>query len=277
MDKAAVIGCPIAHSLSPKLHQYWIEKYGISGTYEAVEIKSDNLEEGVKGLIDHGYTGFNVTIPHKEAIVPLVDDIDDFARLIGAVNTVVINNGKLLGKNTDAYGFIENIRQQVHDIDFVGKKALVLGAGGAARAVIVGLLKENVATVCITNRTIEKAQALANEFQPVGECEVIPWEEKEVKLQEMDLVINTTSLGMDHFPPLDFNLSSLSEKAVVVDIVYKPLETKLLKEAKEKGVKAVDGLGMLLYQAVPAFEAWFNIKPEVTPELRKYILSEGGR
>lgn len=270
MIKAAVIGDPIGHSKSPLIHGYWIEKYGLEGSYEAIQVSSNALKEKVKSLVDQGYTGFNVTIPHKEAIMALCDEVDATALAIGAVNAVTIQDGFVTGYNTDAFGFIENILQARPGFDFEKGPAFVLGAGGAARAVIYGLLKAGAPHVILTNRTTGKADELKAEYGAA--LEVVDWQEKENHLANANICVNTTSLGMKSKPELEINLENLPRDALVSDIVYAPLETTLLKSAKSLGNPTVSGIGMLLHQARPAFEKWFGVMPEVTTELQDLVL-----
>lgn len=265
--KLCVIGYPIRQSKSPIIHRYWMQKYKIEGTHEAVEINPDNFEKGIKRLVEEGYRGFNVTVPHKERIIPLCSDIDDTARTIGAVNTVTIEDGKLYGSNTDAYGFIQNLQNSAGDLD-KDRKVIVLGAGGAARAVVYALKKDGFTNVVITNRTKTRADALAKEFS----IDVCPWDDRELELQNTGLLVNTTSLGMVGEPELEIDLSNLSQDAIVYDIVYKPLMTNLLKNAKNNQNQIVTGIGMLLYQAVPAFEKWTGRSPSIDPTLAELIL-----
>lgn len=265
--KAFIIGQPISHSLSPKLHKYWLKQYNIDGSYEALEVPPEYLHKMVKALPSKDYIGGNVTIPHKEKVMMLCDEIDEVALAVGAVNTLKFENGKIKGFNTDVYGFVENLKHGGADFSII-KSALVIGAGGAARAVIVGLMKNNI-KVSITNRTYSHAKKLSDEFL----CDIVNWEDKEKHLGEFQLIVNTTSLGMKGQPPLEMDLNNANAEAVVNDIVYNPLETEFLKHAKGVGLKTVDGLGMLLYQAVEGFELWFGKKPEVTPQLREYVLS----
>lgn len=270
MMKAGVIGYPIGHSKSPLIHQYWLELYGLQGSYTAIEISKDNLKEKIKDLIDQGFNGFNVTIPHKESIFQLCDQVDDKAKIIGAVNTVIIKDKKLYGTNTDAFGFIENIKLQTK-FDFKNKSALVLGAGGASRAILYGLLQENIEKIYLTNRTIEKANLLRElDNQKII---VVDWQQKENYLDKINLLVNTTSLGMIGQDPLDINLQNLNPDCLVTDIVYKPLMTPLLESAKTKQNQIVTGIGMLLHQARPAFKEWTGIMPDVPDELTKRILS----
>lgn len=270
--KAGVIGHPIAHSKSPLIHGHWIETYGLNGSYEAIDIAPDNLENGIKDLILKGFSGFNVTVPHKEAIMELCDTWDDTVRAIGAVNTVAISeNGSLKGYNTDAYGFLANIRAQKRDFDFGEGPALVLGAGGAARAIIYGLLQEGASQIVLTNRTFEKAENLKEDLDSAS-LTVVPWEEKEDYLAETNLLVNTTVLGMSGSDSLNLNIETLPKSALVTDIVYAPLMTDLLKSADSMGYSYVTGIGMLLHQARPAFEKWYGILPDVTEELESLVL-----
>lgn len=264
--RAGVIGYPIKHSKSPIIHNHWIADHGLAGEYKAIEIAPENLKEGVQQLIDEGYAGFNVTIPHKQAIMELCEEIDDVAKAIGAVNTVVIRDGKLYGYNTDAFGFIENVRQTLPQLDFAKGKAVVLGAGGAARAVVYGLRAAGVKDIIITNRTEKKARDVA----ALG-ATVAPWEKRSEILKEAVFLVNTTALGMTGKEPLEIDLSLLQQDAVVADIVYAPLMTQLLKDAGER--KIVTGIGMLLHQARPAFEKWFGVLPQVDAALEQKVLS----
>jgi len=268
--KAGVTGHPIAHSKSPIIHQYWMKAHNIKGSYKAIDIAPENLKDGIKHLISENYDGFNITIPHKQNIMGLCDEIDETAQLIGAVNTVRIYNGKLFGTNTDAFGFIQNIKTSQSSFDFKNKKILVLGAGGAARAILYGLLQEGVAEIILTNRTIETAKELAKNFQ--GNITVTPWEKRADLLGDIDLLVNTTSLGMQGKPPLDIDLGKLNPNALVNDIVYAPLMTDLLNHAQMRGNPIITGIGMLLHQARPAFAAWTGIMPDVTAELEAMVL-----
>ena len=265
--RAGVIGWPVGHSLSPKLHGYWLKHYNIKGEYLAKGVEPEDLEEALRALPKKGWQGCNLTIPHKEAALLSMDSLDEEARAIGAVNTVIVKKGKLHGTNTDAYGFIENIRP------FMPKaknKAVVLGAGGAAKAVCYALIKDGFDKISIANRTHEKSEALARQFG--NKANAAMWDERAALLEQADLLVNATSLGMTGKGPLDIDLSRLPKTALVTDIVYAPLVTPLLAQANARGNSVIDGLGMLLHQAVPAFEAWFGVRPEVTPELRQYVL-----
>ncbi len=268
--RAGVIGYPIRHSKSPVIHAHWIEQNGLSGSYEAIEIAPEELKEKIAMLAADGYAGFNVTIPHKEIIFKLCDEVDEKSRLIGAVNTVKIEHGKLYGTNTDAFGFIENIKQEAPGFDFTRGPAVVLGAGGAARAVIYGLLQEGVPRIILTNRTRDKAETLA--AMAPEKITVVDWDARSEILKDAHLLVNTTALGMTGKDPLDISLENLPVSSVVNDIVYAPLMTDLLKNAQRNGNIIVTGIGMLLHQARPAFHLWFGVMPSVTDALQKKVL-----
>lgn len=269
--RTAVIGHPIHHSKSPLIHNHWIVKYGLTGAYEAINVAPKDLERDVQSFIAHDYAGFNVTIPHKIAIMEYCESIDDAAKAIGAVNTIVIKDGKLHGYNTDAFGFIANIKQNAPDFDFTKGSAVVLGAGGAARAIVKGLIDEGVPEIILTNRTREKADAIKDALSP-DKINVCAWEDRNDVLAKANLLINASSLGMEGQPALEISLDDLPSDALVTDIVYSPLETPLLTAAKQRGNKSVTGIGMLLHQARPAFEKWYGVLPEVDEELGALIL-----
>lgn len=268
--KTAVIGHPVSHSKSPLIHNYWIQKYGLAGSYKAIDIPPENLAVEIRRLADQGYAGFNVTIPHKESIVSLCDEVDETARTIGAVNTVVIKNGKLGGLNTDAFGFAENVKQNAPGFSFSSGPAVVLGAGGAARAVIYALLQEGAPEIILLNRTREKAGALAAGNPKI---KILDWEFRADALVGANILINATALGMRGAAPLGLDLAKLLPAALVHDIIYAPLETELVKNARARGNPAVTGIGMLLHQARPAFKAWYGVMPEITPELESMVLA----
>lgn len=257
-QRAAVLGHPIGHSLSPMIHNYWIGKYGLAALYEAIDVPQLALQDTVSRLADLGYAGFNVTLPHKETMLDLCHAVDDVAQAIGAVNTVRILDGKLHGTNTDAFGFIANLREQQPQWNPAQGSALVLGAGGAARAVLYGLLDAGVPEIMLCNRTLQRAHDLTVAFPGTR---VIGWEEKEKTAQRASLIVNTTSLGMKGQDPLHINL--MGAQGIVYDIVYRPLITPLLAEARRHALPVVTGLGMLLHQARPAFASWFGTMPDV--------------
>ncbi len=270
--KAGVIGWPIDHSLSPHLHRFWLQEYNIDGVYEPFAVEPENLAAYLRSLAEQGRLGSNVTLPHKEATLMLVDDADDQARKIGAVNTVVVQkDGSLHGSNTDAYGFLENLKDHQPHWQAGAGPAVVLGAGGAARAILVALQEAGAPEIRLLNRTKARAEELANDLG--GTIKVADWDNRAGALADAATLVNTTSLGMKGQPELEIDLANLPETALVTDIVYTPLETDLLKNAKARGNPTVDGLGMLLHQARPGFAAWFGIEPEVSGELRNHIIS----
>lgn len=268
---AGVIGWPVKHSRSPQLHGYWLDKYGIDGVYVPLAIQEEDLASCLRALSKMGFVGCNVTVPHKEAVLELADDVDDVARRIGAANTLVFRDNKILATNTDGFGFYENLRQSVNGWSANGIRAVVLGAGGASRAICATLAEQGAQEVIVLNRTRTRAETMVSELN--GPFRVIDWDQRNAALDGTDLLVNTTTLGMAGQRPLEIDLATLPKTAVVTDIVYTPLETSLLEAARLQGNPVVDGLGMLLYQAVPGFEAWFGIRPEVTQELREAVLA----
>ena len=270
--KACVIGWPIEHSRSPLIHGFWLERYGIEGAYEKVAVAPDDLKDFLASLEANGYRGANVTVPHKEAALALADEADETARAIGAANTLWLEDGRLMASNTDAYGFVTHLDDTAPGWHHGGHPACVLGAGGAPRAVLKGLIDRGASDIRLTNRTRERADDLAREFGPA--ITVYDWADRERALKDCGLLVNTTSLGMVGAPALQLDLGGLRSDAIVADIVYAPLETELLAQARERGLRAVDGLGMLLHQAVPGFEKWFGVRPEVTGDLRSRIVAD---
>ena len=273
--KAGVIGWPIDHSLSPHLHGFWLDQYAIDGEYLPFAVEPDNLESFLHGLAENGRRGTNVTLPHKQATLKIVDHVDDNARRIGAVNTVVVqDDGSLHGSNTDAFGFLENLKNHMPNWQASAGPAVVLGAGGAARAILVALQENGAPEIKLLNRTKSRSEELAIELG--GGIKVYDWESRADVISDAATLVNTTSLGMKGQSPLEMDLAKLPETALVNDIVYTPLETDLLKNAKRRGNPAVDGLGMLLHQARPGFAAWFGMEPEVTDALRDHVLKAMG-
>jgi len=266
---AGVLGWPIAHSRSPRLHGHWLAQYRIKGAYVPLAVHPDDLERAVEGLVALGFRGANVTLPHKERVAALCDRVSERARRIGAVNTLVVRDGRVEGDNSDGFGFIENLKER-EDAWEPTRPAVVLGAGGAARAILVALLEAGVREIRLLNRTRARAEALAEELG--RNIRVLDWGTWDDALGETGLLVNTTSLGMSGQPPLEIDLRALPASALVNDIVYVPLETPLLAAARARGNPAVDGLGMLLHQARPGFEAWFGVAPQVTPALRQAVL-----
>lgn len=268
---AGVIGSPIEHSRSPALHGHWLKTYGIRGHYIPMNVQRDDLEDVIRLLPKLGFAGINVTIPHKEAVLELADLVTDRAALIGAANTLIFRkDGKVHADNTDGYGFIENLRQNAENWDPGAGPAAVFGAGGAARAVIASLMEVGVPEICLSNRTRARADALKTEFGT--RVRVFDWVQAGNMVEDAATIVNTTSLGMVGNPAFRVPLDGLNPAQVVTDLVYAPLETELLKAAKEAGATAVDGLGMLLFQAAPAFERWFGHRPEVDEALRQAVL-----
>ncbi|CUX83925.1 MAG: shikimate dehydrogenase AroE [Roseibaca calidilacus] len=267
---AGVIGCPVGHSRSPILHGTWLRQYGLAGHYVPLHVEADDLADMLRAMPRMGFVGANVTVPHKEAALALADDVTETARRIGAANTLTFGaDGRIQADNTDAYGFMANLRQNAPGWQPSGGPALVLGAGGAARAVIVALQDAGVPQIYLTNRTTARADALAAEFG----VNTLPWQDRERLLPQMACLVNTTSLGMRGQPDLEIDLTTLPASALVTDIVYAPLKTPLLAQARAQGCAVVDGLGMLLHQAVPGFERWFGTRPEVTDALRAAVLA----
>jgi shikimate dehydrogenase len=269
---AGIMGAPIGHSRSPRLHGYWLEQHGIDGAYLPFHVAPEALEQALRALPALGIKGVNLTIPHKEAGLRLVDEVSATARRIGAVNTIIVQeDGSLFGDNTDAFGFRAHLEAELPDRQWaVAGPAVVLGAGGAARAVAVALLDMGFTTLRLVNRTAERAEALAETRE--GRAAALPWAERSAALAGAALLVNTTSLGMKGQPPLEIALDRLPGDALVTDIVYTPLETPLLAAARTRGHATVDGLGMLLHQGRPGFHACFGVDPEVTPALRRVML-----
>ena len=266
--RAFVIGHPVAHSRSPLIHGYWLKHHGIAGSYEKIAVAPEDLETFIGGLRAAGFVGGNVTVPHKGRMIELADAVDEAADAIGAANTLWFDEGDLVAGNTDAIGFQASLDDEAPGWDGRGASAVVLGAGGAARAVVHALLERGF-EVAVANRTFLRAAELAEEQE--GEVWAYAWDELPTLLRAADVVVNTTVLGMAGQPPLTLDLSACKRDALVADIVYTPLATPLIAAARARGLRAVGGLGMLLHQAVPGFERWFGVRPEVTPDLRALI------
>jgi len=267
---AGLLGWPVAHSRSPVIHNHWLARHGIAGRYVLFPVPPEKLEAAVRGIATLGLRGCNVTTPHKQAIFPLLDRVDDLARRIGAVNTVVLEpDGALTGFNNDGNGFIQSLRDADPRWRPDRGPIAVLGAGGAARAVVASLAAQGATEIRVANRTLAKAQEIADAVGPV--VKVLRWDEREDALDGVSLLANATSLGMAGKPALDISLARLPKLAVVGDLIYIPPETPLLAAARQRGNITVNGLGLLLNQARPAFNAWFGVMPEITPELRQAI------
>lgn len=268
---AGVIGSPIAHSKSPQLHGHWLKVNGLKGHYIPMDISPEDLETVLRTLPKMGFVGLNVTVPHKEKVMEFADLVTDRATLIGAANTLIFRkDGRIHADNTDGYGFIQNLRENAPHWDPKSGPAAVLGAGGAARAVVASLIDAGVPEILISNRTRVRAEALKADFG--NRLTVVDWVQAGNMLEDAMTVVNTTSLGMIGKPPLRVPLDGLRKDAVVTDLVYAPLKTRLLAEAEEIGCTTVDGLGMLLYQAVPGFERWFGVRPVVDTAARAAAL-----
>jgi shikimate dehydrogenase len=266
LRRACVMGHPVAHSRSPMIHGYWLKTLGIAGAYELKDLTPEEFPAFVNGLGSNGYVGGNVTVPHKEAAFRLVSSRDAAAEAVGAVNTLWVENGKLLGGNSDTHGFIANLDDRVSGWYVPGCRALVLGAGGAGRSAVYAL-KQRGAEVHVVNRTVSRAQGLAARFG----VEAHGFDAVPRLLRDTDVLVNCTSLGLAGKPPLEIDLAPLKRSAVVYDVVYVPLETGLLAAARKRGHRTVDGLGMLLQQAGFGFRKWFGGNPRVTPELRAMV------
>lgn len=265
---AGVIGAPVGHSRSPRLHGTWLREYDIVGHYVPLHVEASDLERVLRAMPAMGFVGANVTIPHKEAALALADEVSPQAAKIGAANTLSFQDGKIYADNTDGYGFIANLNAEAPDWR-VDAPVLILGAGGAARAVIVALQEAGLPEIRICNRTRGRAEALAAEF----DAGVVDWEARAASLGDVGVLVNTTALGMTGGAALEISLEGLGANALVTDIVYTPLETQLIRAARARGLRAVDGLGMLLHQAVPGFERWFGLRPEVSAALRAAVLA----
>jgi len=267
---AGVMGSPVAHSRSPVIHNHWIAQYHLKGSYVLLPVEPANLHDALRGLKALGFAGCNVTIPHKVEAMKAMDWLHPVAKQMGAINTIVVQpDGALHGFNNDGYGYIQCIKDAKPDWRADTGPITVLGAGGAARAIVLSLINEGAKEIRLINRTQEKAQALADEFG--SSVKVLNWSERNNALSNIAMLVNTTNQGMHGQPDLDIKLDDLPASALVSDAIYIPLETPLLVAAKARGNKTVNGLGMLLNQARPAFEAWYGVLPEITPELHKAI------
>ncbi|MCA0400887.1 MAG: shikimate dehydrogenase [Proteobacteria bacterium] len=275
MKKAIIIGYPVGHARSPLIHGYWLGKMGIKGDYERAEVKPGDVAAALRRFGREGYAGGNVTVPHKEEAFLACDHVSEAARRAGAVNTFWYENGQLVGDNTDGAGFAAHLEQQYPGWNNPAASILILGAGGAARGLIGPLAARKPRRIRIANRSPARAQTLCDAFAQTGvSIEALAWEAREAALADTSLLINTTSQGMAGQAPLDIALDNLPKTAIVADIVYVPLETALLADARKRGLPVLDGLGMLLHQAVPGFERWFGARPVVDDALRARIVED---
>ncbi len=265
---AGIMGWPVHHSLSPRIHGHWIRRHGIDGFYVPLPVAPAGLRTALQALPALGFVGCNITIPHKIGVMEWLDEISETARTVGAVNTVFVRDGRLLGENTDAAGFLDGLESVVPDWASRPGTAVVIGAGGAARAVVAAICSASSREIVVVNRTRKRTEELCLRFPPARAAD---FEELPQFLAETSLLVNASSLGMEGFPPLDIDLTPLASHAVVADIVYVPIETSLLHAARQQELPAVDGLAMLLGQAVSGFEGWFGVRPKVDEELRQLM------
>lgn len=275
MTRAGIIGWPIEHSRSPLIHGTWLQRYGIAGTYGRFAVKPEDVRAVLSDLAGKGLVGCNVTIPHKEAALAAADVVHDSARAIGAANTLWLEGGKLHADNTDAYGFMTYLQSEVPAWPRMGGPVLILGAGGAARAIIHGFIDWGAADILIANRTLDRAEELVKAFSRRGSrLSAVAWSDRQTAAVDASVIVNTTSLGMKGDGELGISFARVGPMTVVADIVYVPLVTPFLAAARAAGLVTVDGLGMLLHQAVPGFERWFGVRPEVTPDLYNLVLAD---
>ena len=267
---AGLVGWPVAHSRSPTIHNYWLDHYKIPGRYVLLPVPPEKLSLALPGLAALGFRGCNVTTPHKQAVMPMIDRVDELARRIGAVNTIVVEkDGTLTGFNNDGNGFVQSLRDAKADWRPDAGPIVVLGAGGAARAVVASLAAQGAREIRLVNRTFERAQGIAKEYGPP--VTAFPWDQRNDALADVALLANATNQGMAGKPALDISLDRLPPHALVGDLIYIPPETPLLAAARVRGNMTVNGLGLLLNQARPAFQAWYGVLPDITPGLLRAI------
>jgi shikimate dehydrogenase len=269
LNKVCVIGWPISHSRSPLIHNYWIKLHGLDASYEKLPVAPEDLHKFLTSMGERGFCGCNVTIPHKETSIQSVDEPDVRVKRIGALNTIFLRGGRTFATSTDGEGFFQNVKSHISGLSLKGKTVTIMGAGGAARAIVDRLIEESPETINVVNRTLDRALQIRKDFGPTITAH--GFEHLSVLLPRTDLLVNTTSLGMAAHSPLAIELELLPKTAIVADIVYVPLKTHLIEHAEKIGLRTVPGLGMLLYQAVRGFELWFGVKPEVTEELHNLV------
>ena len=274
MKHACVIGWPIAHSRSPLIHGYWLKKYGIEGSYTKVAVRPEELDEFISTLAARGFAGCNVTVPHKEAVFALAAEHDSSAAAVGAANTLWLDGGRLHAANTDTYGYMTHLTRSAPQWNTRDAPVSILGAGGAARAIVHGFLQAGVSKIRLFNRSRERAGDLARLFGP--RVEAFDWAQREARSRDSGVLVNTTSLGLKNVGDAGIDFAAFHASCVVSDIVYVPLETAFLRQARLHGLATVDGLGMLLHQAVPGFERWFGVRPEVTDDLTRLLEADVG-
>jgi len=272
VPRACVIGWPIEHSRSPLIHGYWLKSYGIEGSYTKQAVHPDDIEAFLLNIAGHGFVGANVTVPHKRVAFSLADHREPSAVAVGAANTLWLDDGHLCAENTDTFGFMTYLGLKAPRWRELDGPVVILGAGGAARAIAFGFLEAGVSDVYILNRTRERADSLAAHFS--GRVKTYDWQARNTAAEGASVLVNTTTLGMSGMPEIDIDLADMPAGGVIADIVYSPLETELLSRARKIGLVTVDGLGMLLHQAVPGFERWFGVRPRVTPELRNLVVED---
>ncbi len=272
--RAAIVGYPVSHSLSPVMHGYWLQHYGIHGHYGAMAVTADGLKDALTEMAARGYAGCNLTMPHKEAALSLMDVHDESCLMSGAVNTVVMRGGKMHGYNSDGFGFVESLNAQTPG--WSGARVVILGTGGAARGIIASLRAAGAAHFVLVNRTRAKAERVVKQFSMTA-VDVVDWQERDAALERATLLVNCTSLGMTGEGALDLDVARLPDDAVVSDIVYRPLETRLLARSRARGLRVAEGLSMLMHQGRLGFEHWFGIDPAVTQDLANTLLAAMGQ
>jgi shikimate dehydrogenase len=272
MKRACVIGWPVEHSRSPLIHGYWLKEYGLDGSYTKEAVRPDEVAEFLRGLKDRGFVGCNVTVPHKEMAFSVAEEADESARVVQAANTLWLEGDRLFAANTDTYGFMTYLSHSVPDWRAHNGPVCVLGAGGAARAIVYGFLDAGVDEVRVFNRTRSRAETIADQFGP--RVKAFDWTNRSDGARDACVLVNTTAAGMKGAGALGMDFTGFNQDCVVADIVYVPLETEFLAQARAQGLRTVDGLGMLLHQAVPGFEKWFGVRPQVTDRLRALLVAD---